>query len=321
MNVLITGGAGFIGSHLAEYLIERGEKVTVIDDLSTGKKENLKNILKNPNFRFVEGDILDRKLIERYVKESDVVYHLAAVVGVRLVIERPLQSLKTNVEGTEIALEAASKYNKKIIIASSSEIYGKNYDVPLKETDDMILGNTHITRWNYSCAKALDEFLALAYHKEKGLRVVIARFFNIVGPRQTGRYGMVVPNFVRQALKNETIKVHGDGKQSRTFCFVGDVVEILYELMKNERVAGEVINIGSSEEISILELANRIKAMTNSKSKIEFVPYEEIFDENFEDSRRRVPSLDKLERLTGLRPKTNLDELLKIVIESFKSGS
>ncbi|MEA2038026.1 MAG: GDP-mannose 4,6-dehydratase [Nanoarchaeota archaeon] len=318
---LITGGAGFIGSHLADYLLRKGEKVIIIDNLSTGKKENIVHLAENPNLQFFEGDITNEELVGKLIKDCDIIYHLAAAVGVRLVIEKPLDSLKTNVEGTEIILKLASKHNKKTLIASSSEVYGKNYDIPLKETDDRILGNTHITRWNYSCAKALDEFLALAYHKEKKLSTIIARFFNVVGPKQAAMYGMVVPNFIKQALNNETINVHGDGKQIRTFCFVEDVVEILYELTKNENAIGQVINIGSKEEISILELAEKIKSMANSKSEITFVPYEKVFNENFEDSRRRAPSITKLKELTGLEPKTNLDGILKVIIDHFKSSS
>jgi len=316
VKVLITGGAGFIGSHLADHLLGKGDKVVVVDDFSTGKKENLKNAMQDANFKVVEGDIKDRELMERLVKDCDIIYHMAAAVGVRLVVDKPLDSLKTNVEGTEIVLELASEYDKMIIVASSSEVYGRNYDVPLKETDDRVLGNTHITRWNYSCAKALDEFFALAYHKEKNLRVCVVRFFNVVGPRQSSRYGMVIPTFVNQALNNKPITVYGDGKQTRTFCYIKDIVEILSELGKNQKAIGQVFNLGSSEEISIFELAEKIKSLTNSESEIVLVPYEDVFDGNFEDTRKRAPDISKLKSLTGLGPKIGLDDALKRIIDN-----
>lgn len=318
-NILITGGAGFIGSHLCDKYIEKGDKVSVIDDLSTGRMENINHLLNNKNFSIIYDTILNESIINKLVKEADYVYHLAAAVGVQYIIDNPLYSLKVNIRGTENVLEAANKYKKKILIASTSEIYGKNENIPFKETDDRVLGSTTISRWSYSCSKALDEFLALAYWREKKLPVTIVRFFNTCGPRQTGRYGMVIPKFVKAALLNHNLQVHGDGKQTRSFTSVFDVVEALQKLMETDKSNGEIFNIGNTDFISIENLAKKIIELTNSNSIIEYIPYEQAFQEGFEDMKHRLPDLTKIQNFIEYQPKHKIINILNSVIESYKS--
>ena len=318
-RALVTGGAGFIGSHLAERLVERGDRVTVLDDLSTGTRENLRTLGGNDRFRFVEGSVLDESLVGDLVAEADVVYHLAAAVGVDLVLRNPLRSLETNIRGTENVLRACDGTCRRVLIASTSEVYGKNDKDALSEDDDRVLGSTRLTRWSYSGAKALDESFALAYWQERRLQVVIVRFFNTVGPRQTGRYGMVVPRFVGQALRNEPITVFGDGHQTRCFANVLDSVRAVIALVENPDTSGEIFNVGQSTEIRIFDLARRIVAMTGSRSEIRLLPYDhpDAYGERaagYEDMRRRVPDTSKLYRYTGFRPQTLLDETLRQVI-------
>lgn len=322
MKNLITGGAGFIGSHLAEELLENGEEVVVVDNLSTGSKDNIKHLLSNPRFSFHINTIMNEKLMAKLIKGCDCVYHLAAAVGVKYIIDNPLESIKTNVGGTEIVLGLASSLGrKKVILASTSEIYGK--DRPgkhtFKEDDDRVLGPTTISRWSYSCTKALDEFLALAYWREKSLPVVIVRFFNTCGPRQTGRYGMVVPRFVKQALSNSPITVYDDGKQTRCFTDVMDSVRAIMLLASAKKAVGEVFNIGNPDnKITINALAKKIKAMTRSKSLIKHMSYELAYDKGFEDMRRREPDIDKLKKLTHFSPQVSTDEMLSRIISYYK---
>ena len=318
MKILITGGAGFIGSHLADRLIEEGHIISVIDNLSTGKYSNIRHLVRNPKFSYVIDSVLNKEVMEKLIKNCDQIYHLAAAVGVKYIIDNPLLSLRTNIVGTENVLELANRYKKKVLIASTSEIYGKASQVPFKEEDDRLLGSTHISRWSYSSAKAIDEFLALAYFREKKLPVVIVRCFNTVGPRQTGQYGMVVPKFVKSALLNHPIEVFGDGKQSRCFTDVADVVDGFIKLMNNKKAVGQIFNIGNDEEISIEELAKKIKTLTGSSSKIEFIAYNEAFEEGFEDMRRRVPDLTKIKKLINYSPKYKLQDILDRIIEYFE---
>lgn len=318
MNILITGGAGFIGSHLAEAWLEKGADVFVIDNLSTGKKDNIKELEKNGRFHFTKASITDKQAIEKLVRKADIIYHLAAVVGVKLVVENPVETIETNIEGTSIILNLANKYKKKIFIASSSEVYGKSDDIPLKETSDMLVGPTYISRWCYSCSKAIDEFLALGYHTKNKLPVVIVRFFNTVGPKQTGHYGMVIPRFIEQALSNRPITIYGDGSQTRCFTYIKDVVKCLITLADKKEAEGEIFNIGSDEEVTIKELAERIKGMAKSKSELEFIPYEKAFNAQFEDIKRRVPDVSKLRKVLGFVPETKLDEILESMINSLK---
>jgi len=318
MRALVTGGAGFIGSHLAERLLDDGNKVVVVDNLSTGSFKNIENFQNKSDFDFVEGDIRNAKLIDGLVEQSEAVFHLAAAVGVKLIADRPVHTIETNISGTEVVLHAVNKFNKSVFIASSSEIYGKNEVVPFREDDDIVLGNTGIARWSYACSKAIDEFLALAFHQQYGLRVVIGRFFNTVGPRQTGQYGMVVPRFVQWALKDEPVSIYGTGQQMRCFCYVGDVVGAVIGLMDSDQASGGVYNIGSTEEIAIEVLADKIIEMTGSKSKKEFVPYEEAYGMPMEDMMRRVPSLERIKKAIGWEPKTKLTETLQVIIESEK---
>ncbi len=310
MVSLITGGAGFIGSHLAEILLARGERVIILDDLSTGSVENLRHLRANGALQCSFDSVMNRHLLAEVVDEADVVYHLAAAVGVRRIIESPVRTIETNVKGTELVLEAAAKKHKLVFIASTSEVYGKNSKVPFCEDDDTTLGPTVRARWSYASSKALDEFLALAYWKEKKLPVVIGRLFNTVGPRQTGRYGMVLPTFVSQALEGLPLTVFGTGKQSRCFGYVGDVVEAIVKLMGTDRAVGEVVNIGNDVEITIEDLALLIKEKTNSASPIHYVPYDEAYEPGFEDMARRVPSLEKLVQLTDFRPSTPLSAII-----------
>ena len=314
MRYLITGGAGFIGSHLSEVLLERGENVFVLDDLSTGSVENIRHLKANGRFHYVFDSILNKHLLAELVDESDVVIHLAAAVGVRLIVEHPVRTLETNIHGTQSVLDAASKKKKLVFIASTSEVYGKSDKVPFHEDADLVLGPTTKSRWSYAASKALDEFLALSYWKERKQPVKIARFFNTVGPRQTGRYGMVLPNFVRQALAGEPITVYGSGKQSRCFCDVRDSVESLIRLLATDKSIGEVVNIGTDQEVTIERLAHLVKERTESNSTITFVPYDQAYEPGFEDMPRRVPSLDKLEKLTGFRPAIPLVEIVDRVI-------
>ncbi len=318
MTVLITGGAGFIGSHLAERLLKDGNKVLVIDNLSTGSLENIESFKEHTGFEFVEGDIRNAELTEPLIEQSEVVFHLAAAVGVRLIVEDPVLTIETNIGGTEIVLDIANKFGKKILIASSSEVYGKSEAVPFREDDDIVLGSTCLSRWSYACSKAIDEFLGLAFYQQYGLGVVIGRFFNTIGPRQTGQYGMVVPRFVQRALRNEPVLIYGTGKQTRCFCYVADLIEAVISLMKREQAAGKVYNIGSSEEIAIEDLADRIIKMTGSKSKKQFVPYEAAYGRPIEDMMRRVPSLERIKKTIGWEPKTSLTETLQAIIDNEK---
>lgn len=321
MRALITGGAGFIGSQLAEALLENGEAVTVVDDLSTGRFENVERLTEDPRFQAVIETITNETVMDRLVSECDILYHLAAAVGVELIVKSPVHTIETNVMGTDIVLRTARRYRKKVLIASTSEIYGKSEGTPYKEDDDRLLGPTTRSRWSYSASKALDEFLALAYHKEMGLPVVIFRLFNTVGPRQRGRYGMVVPRFVKQALANDMITVYGDGKQSRCFCNVRDAVRAIISLAENPAAEGEVFNIGSTDEITILDLARYIKEKTRSRSEIVLVPYEEATAPGFEDMRRRVPDISKIQRAIGWRPIIGLDETLDQIIMHFRTSN
>jgi UDP-glucose 4-epimerase len=318
MKVLITGGAGFIGSHLAEKYLRIGHDVYVIDDLSTGTLDNIRHLQEDKNHKehlFVTIDnILNRDVMLELVGICDVVVHLAAAVGVRYILENPLTSIMTNIKGTEIVLELCNKFKKMVMIASTSEVYGKHTHAPLVETDNIIYGPSTKFRWSYAASKLMDEFTALAYFRNKKLPVIILRFFNTVGPRQTGRYGMVVPRFVQQALRDDPVTVYGDGTQTRTFTYVGDVVEAIVGLMECPAAIGEVINIGGMEEISIKELAERIKTLAGSKSEIKFVPYDEAYTKDFEDMQRRVPSIEKVRGLTGWKPTTDLDNIIRSVV-------
>ncbi len=314
MKALITGGAGFIGSHLAAALLARGTAVTVIDDLSTGSIENIEPLKAHPGFRYVIDTVLNRPLVAELVDEADVVYHLAAAVGVRLIIESPVRTIETNVRGTEVVLELSAKKRKTVLIASTSEVYGKSTEVPFCEDGDLLLGSTDKGRWSYACSKALDEFLGLAYWREKSVPVIVVRLFNTVGLRQTGRYGMVLPNFVRQALSNETITVFGDGKQSRCFTWVGDVVRALIDLAAHPAAPGQVFNIGSEEEITIRGLAELVRDVTGSKSEIALVPYEVAYAEGFEDMSRRVPDLTKIRRFIQYKQTLDIRSIVERVV-------
>lgn len=319
MKILITGGAGFIGSYLCAAYLDRGDEIYVIDDLSTGSRDNIGPFLNNPRFHFVNDTVLNRIAMLELTGICDVVAHLGAAVGVRLIIDEPLKSLHTNIVGTEVVLELANKFRKKVFLASTSEVYGRNSKVPLNEEDNRIYGSTTVARWSYASSKALDEFLALAYFKMKQLPVVVARFFNTVGPRQTGQYGMVIPRFVAQALRNEPITVYGDGKQTRNFTYVGDVVGCIVALIDHREAVGEIFNIGGDGEISINDLAIRVKQLTGSSSPIEHIPYESAYQEGFEDMERRVPDITKVKNLVGYRNTHTLDDILHKVIEYEKS--
>ncbi|MBI4845206.1 MAG: GDP-mannose 4,6-dehydratase [Candidatus Omnitrophica bacterium] len=319
MNILVTGGAGFIGSYLTESLIREGNSVTVIDDLSTGKHDNLSALNNNKNFRFFEGSILDYKLMLKLVTECDVIYHLAAAVGVKFIVENPLQSLITNVRGTEIVLELAHIFKKKVFIASSSEVYGKNGKDPFKETDDRILGSAMIPRWGYAFSKGFDEFLAIGYYRSTSLPVVIGRLFNICGPRQSSSYGMVIPRFIQQALNNEPMTVYGDGTQVRSFTFIGDTIEAIKALMNNPKAEGGIFNIGSTESVRIIDLAVKIKELSASTSEIVFIPYIQAYGKNSEDMFYRIPDISKINELLGFTPQIKLEEMLKIIINECRS--
>jgi nucleoside-diphosphate-sugar epimerase len=314
MKVLITGGAGFIGSHLAERYLACDDYVYVIDDLSTGSVENIRHLKAHKRFEYFIDSVENRQLTAELVDESDVIFHLAAAVGVRLIVESPVRTIETNVRATELVLSLAAKKKKRVLITSTSEVYGKRTQVPFREDDDLLMGPSSIGRWSYACSKALDEFLALAYWKEKRVPTTVVRLFNTVGPRQTDRYGMVVPNFVRQALLDENITIFGDGTQRRCFLHVADAADALMSLMPETSAVGEVYNIGSPEEISIRGLAEKIRAATKSTSRITFIPYSEAYEEGFEDMLRRVPDISKLNALTGFVPRYSLDDILKDVI-------
>jgi len=315
MKVFITGGAGFIGSHLAERHLALNDEVVILDDLSTGSIENIAHLKGRPNFTYYIDSIESERLLAELVDGCDIVYHLAAAVGVRLIVESPVRTIETNIRGTECVLRQAVKKRKRVLIASTSEVYGKRERVPFSEGDDLIMGSTDKGRWSYACSKAIDEFLAIAYWKEKRVPTVIARLFNTVGPRQTGRYGMVIPSFVRQAMRGEDITVYGDGRQTRCFTHVSDAVGALVAIARHPDAVGEVYNIGNTEEVSMLQLAERVKALTNSPSRIVLVPYEEAYEKGFEDMARRVPDLSKIQALTGYVPSFSLDQILASVID------
>jgi UDP-glucose 4-epimerase len=319
LRYLITGGAGFIGSHLAERLIDRGDHVVLLDNLSTGSMENIRHLKSSSRMEYHLDGIENRQLVAELVDDADVIVHLAAAVGVKLIVESPVRTIETNVNGTQMILEAACRKRKLVLTASTSEVYGKNVNVPFHEDADLVLGPTTKGRWSYAASKALDEFLALSYWKEKKLPVIVVRLFNTVGPRQTGRYGMVLPNFVKAALDNAPITIFGNGKQSRCFCDVRDTVEALMRLMDTDRAVGEVTNIGNTEEISIEDLAQTVKQRTNSTSTIEYLPYDKAYEPGFEDMMRRVPCVDKLHNLTGFRPQTPLSEIIDRVAQSFRA--
>ena len=322
MKALITGGAGFLGSHLAERLLGRGDEVHVIDDLSTGSIENIEPMKRQQGFHYTIDTIMNEPVLAELVDRVDVVFHLAAAVGVRLIVESPVNTIETNVHGTEKVLKLANKKRKKVVLTSTSEVYGKADSVPFREDGDLVMGPTSKGRWSYACSKAIDEFLALAYHKEKRLPVVVARLFNTVGPRQTGRYGMVIPNFVKQALLGHPLAVHGDGTQTRCFTYVSDVVGQLVALAEAPGAVGQVFNVGNDrEEITILDLAKRVKSRAASESAIDLVPYDKAYEEGFEDMQRRVPDLSKLRALTGYEPQVQLDEILDRVVAYFTSDA
>ena len=315
MKALITGGAGFIGSHLSDYLLGRGDSVVILDDLSTGRLTNIEHLVGRPDVEFVLGSILNADLVDSVVSRVDVVYHLAAAVGVELIVEKPLQSLMTNIRGSEIVFEKAHKHGTRILVTSTSEIYGKNTSDRLSEEDDRILGSPLKSRWSYSEAKAIDEILAYTYWREKGLETVIVRLFNTVGPRQTGSYGMVIPRFVSQALRNEPITVYGTGEQTRCFCFVGDVVKGMVDLCDDSEAYGKVFNLGGSEEVSMKELAQRIISASGSSSRLDFIPYDVAYEEGFEDMQRRVPDITRARELVEFEPTVDLDEIIRLVID------
>lgn len=319
MRVLITGGAGFIGSHLSDAYLQRGDEVFVIDDLSTGSIENIRHLKDNPRYHYTIDSVHNQPVTAELVDQCDVIFHLAAAVGVKLIVESPVRTIETNVHGTEVVLSLANKKKKRLLIASTSEVYGLSAEVPFREDGNLVMGATTKGRWSYACSKAIDEFLALAYWREKKLPTTVVRLFNTVGPRQTGQYGMVIPTFVRQALAGRPITVYGSGKQSRCFCYVGDVVGALVKLMDTDKSVGEVFNVGSNQEISILDLAKRVKELANSDSEIVFVPYDEAYEEGFEDMPRRIPDTSKVNNLIGFKPEMELDGILKSVID-FHSG-
>jgi UDP-glucose 4-epimerase len=319
VRALITGGAGFIGSHLAEALLNAGHEVDVIDNLSTGSIRNISHLKTQPKFKYVIDTLTNEPVLAELIDRNDVIFHFAAAVGVKLIVEQPVHTIETNVHGTEVVLKHANKKKKLVFIASTSEVYGKNLDVPFREDADLVMGATVKHRWAYACSKAIDEFLALAYWKERGLPVIVVRFFNTVGPKQTGQYGMVLPNFARQALAGEPITVFGDGTQSRSFTYVSDVVGCLMKLMKEKKAIGEVFNIGNRQEVTILKLAEMVKAQAGSKSEIVFIPYDKAYEAGFEDMPRRVPDLTKIHKLVGYEPTVQLNETINKVLEYFRS--
>ena len=320
MKALLTGGAGFVGSHLAEALLASGHQVLVIDDLSTGSIDNVAHLKNRPGFEYTIDSIMNESLTAEYIDRADVVFHLAAAVGVKLIVEAPVRTIETNVHGSEIVLRHCAKKGKLVVMFSTSEVYGKSIDIPFGEDADLVMGPTPKHRWAYACSKAIDEFMALAYYKERKLPVIIVRLFNTVGPRQTGRYGMVIPNFVRQALTGEPIQVHGDGTQTRSFTYVGDVVRGIIGLVGEPRAVGQVFNIGNNEEISILDLAKRVRQLAGSASEIQLIPYEQAYEAGFEDMPRRVPDLRKIAGLIGYAPTLGLNEILERVIADQKAA-
>ena len=315
MRVLITGGAGFIGSHLSDACLKRDDEVFIIDDLSTGSFENIRHLKDNPRFHYTIDNVHNQPVTAELVDQCDVIFHLAAAVGVKLIVESPVKTIETNVHGTEVVLSLANKKKKKVLIASTSEVYGLSTQVPFREDGNLVMGATTKGRWSYACSKAIDEFLALAYWRERKLPTVVVRLFNTVGPRQTGQYGMVIPTFVKQALSDRPITVYGDGKQSRCFCYVGDVIGALMKLMDDEQAVGEVFNVGSNQEITIGDLAKKVKELTRSESEIMFVPYDEAYEEGFEDMPRRVPDTTKINQLVGFKPEMTLEGILGKVID------
>jgi UDP-glucose 4-epimerase len=318
VKALITGGAGFIGSHLADELLAQGHEAMVLDDLSTGSMENIAHLKGRAGFAYTIESVTNESLLAELIDQNDVVFHLAAAVGVKLIVEQPVHTIETNVHGTEVVLKHANKKKKLVVVASTSEVYGKSADVPFREGADLVLGATVRHRWAYACSKLLDEFLALAYWKEKKLPVIIVRLFNTVGPRQTGQYGMVLPTFVRQALAHQPITVFGDGTQSRSFTYVADVVDALLKLAQEPRAVGEVFNVGNTEEVSIGTLAQRVKALSESRSPIHFIPYDEAYEAGFEDMPRRVPDISKVNGLVGYEPRLGLDDIIRTVIEHIR---
>jgi len=318
MKALVTGGAGFIGSHLCEELLDRGHEVVVLDDLSTGRFENIEHLDSNPQFRAVIDTVLNDRLVEELTKDCETVFHLAAAVGVKLIVEQPVRTIETNIRGTEVVLGNSSRYRRRVLLVSTSEVYGKSDRPTFREDDDRIMGPTSANRWSYATTKAVDEFLALAYWQERGLPVVIARLFNVVGPRQTGRYGMVIPRFVEQALRGEPLTVYADGKQTRCFSYVGDIVPVLAELVDCPSAVGEIFNLGSTEEITIEQLAHKVISLCGSDSTIKHVSYEDVYGEGFEDMHRRVPDIAKIRRYIDFSPKFDLDETIKSVIEYYR---
>ena len=316
MKALITGGAGFIGSHLSETLLARGDAVTILDNLSTGRYENVSHLDGHPKLQVVIGTILNETLVDKLVERCDCIFHLAAAVGVELIIKKPLESMMTNIRGSEVVLEMAHRYRKKVLIASTSEVYGKNTHGPLREDTDRVLGSPLKTRWSYSTSKAVDEILAYVYWKEKNVPTVIVRLFNTVGPRQSGAYGMVIPRFVAHALEGKPLQVHGDGKQSRCFLYVKDVVNALTKLIEHPGAVGQVFNLGSQEEVTIAELAKRVIQIADSSSRIEYIPYEEAYEEGYEDMPRRVPDISKIQALIGFQPTMNLNQIIESVVTS-----
>ena len=321
MKILITGGAGFVGSHLADRLIKEGNEITVIDDLSTGRYSNVEHLEGNENFRLIIDTVLNQSLMEELIRDTDRVYHMASAVGVRLIMEQPVKTIETIFHGTDVILKFCSRYRKRVLIPSTSEVYGKGATIPFSEQDDLLTGATDKHRWAYACAKTLDEFLALAHWKETRLPVVVVRLFNTVGPRQTGQYGMVVPRFVHAAIKNEPITVHGDGTQQRCFGHVRDVVEGLVKVLETPECFGQVINLGNDDEVSILGLADKAITLTASSSEIKFIPYEEAYGDGFEDMRRRVPNLAKAKRLVGYQPTRTLDDIINDVAAEFRNSA
>ncbi len=319
MKVLITGGAGFIGSYLAEKYIQAGHQVTVIDDLSTGSMNNLEAVQDHPHFEFVFDSVRNENTVPLLVEKCDVVFHLAAAVGVQLIVDRPVHTIETNIHGTEVILSTANRFRKRILLASTSEVYGKSESIPFHEDDDTVLGSTRFSRWSYACSKAIDEFLGLAYHQQYGLPTIIVRLFNTVGPRQTGRYGMVIPRFVERALRNQPIQIYGDGRQTRCFCCVHDVVDGLINLMACPDACGRVYNLGAEEEISIETLADMIIRLTQSKGGKEYLSYEQAYGKPFDDMRKRVPSLQRIHEKIGYAPKYNLEQTLEMIIRDCKS--
>ncbi len=318
MRVLITGGAGFVGSHLSEALLDRGDEVFILDNLSTGSIDNVVHLKSNPRFHYTIDTVTNEPVLAELIDRCDIVMHLAAAVGVKLIVEQPVHTIETNVHGTEVVLKHANKKKKLVLIASTSEVYGKSVDVPFREDADLVLGATTKHRWAYACSKMIDEFLALAYWKERKLPVIIVRLFNTVGPRQTGQYGMVIPNFVRQALAGKPITVFGDGTQSRSFTYVGDVVRAMVALINDPRAIGQVFNIGNANEITIGDLAAKVKKMTGSASEIVTIPYDQAYEAGFEDMPRRVPDISRIRALVGYEPTVELDETLTRVIEYFR---